>query len=72
MWSARSFTRRFKRTGWIYLSSATVQMIDASRARQQAMREIVSVYLQRIERDTRGLPIKLYPSGTGIPVSAIY
>jgi uncharacterized protein (DUF433 family) len=37
------------------------QMINASRAGQQAMKEIISVYLQRIERDTRGLPIRLYP-----------
>ena len=36
-------------------------MINASREGQQAMKEILSVYLQRIERDTRGLPIKLYP-----------
>lgn len=37
------------------------QMINASRQGQRAMKEIISVYLQRIERDTRGLPIKLYP-----------
>ena len=37
------------------------EMINASREGQQAMKEILSVYLQRIERDTRGLPIKLYP-----------
>jgi uncharacterized protein (DUF433 family) len=37
------------------------QMINASRAGQQAMKEIISVYLKRIERDTRGLPVKLYP-----------
>jgi uncharacterized protein (DUF433 family) len=36
-------------------------MIYASREGQQAMKEIISVYLQRIERDTRGLPVKLYP-----------
>lgn len=36
-------------------------MISASRAGQQAMKEIISVYLHRIERDTQGLPIKLYP-----------
>src|ERR1035441_9700829 len=36
-------------------------MINASREGQRAMKEILSVYLQRIERDTRGLPIKLYP-----------
>ena len=37
------------------------EMINASREGQQAMKEIISVYLQRIERDTKGLPIKLYP-----------
>ena len=37
------------------------EMINASREGQQAMKEILSVYLQRIERDTRGLPVKLYP-----------
>lgn len=37
------------------------QMINASRAGQQAMKDIVGVYLQRIERDSRGLPIKLFP-----------
>ena len=37
------------------------QMINASRAGQQAMKEIISAYLRRIERDTRGLPIRLYP-----------
>ena len=36
-------------------------LINASRAGQQAMKEILSVYLKRIERDAKGLPIKLYP-----------
>jgi uncharacterized protein (DUF433 family) len=36
-------------------------LINASREGQKAMKEIISVYLQRIERDTKGLPIKLYP-----------
>jgi uncharacterized protein (DUF433 family) len=36
-------------------------LINASREGQQAMKEIVSVYLKRIERDAKGLPIKLYP-----------
>ena len=36
-------------------------MINASREGQQALKEVISVYLRRIERDTRGLPIKLYP-----------
>lgn len=37
------------------------EVINASREGQQALKEIISVYLLRIERDTRGLPIKLYP-----------
>jgi uncharacterized protein (DUF433 family) len=36
-------------------------LINVSREGQQAMREIISVYLKRIERDAKGLPIKLYP-----------
>lgn len=36
-------------------------LINASREGQQAMKEIINVYLQRIERDTAGLPVKLYP-----------
>jgi uncharacterized protein (DUF433 family) len=36
-------------------------LINASRKGQQAMKEIISVYLRRIERDAKGLPIKLYP-----------
>ena len=37
------------------------QLITASREGQQAMKEIIGVYLKRIERDTKGLPVKLYP-----------
>lgn len=36
-------------------------LINASRKGQQAMKEIISVYLKRIERDAKGLPIRLYP-----------
>lgn len=36
-------------------------LINASREGQQAMKEIISVYLKRIERDAKGIPIKLYP-----------
>src|SRR5215467_1746687 len=36
-------------------------LINASREGQSAMKEIISVYLKRIERDAKGLPIKLYP-----------
>jgi uncharacterized protein (DUF433 family) len=37
------------------------ELINASREGQRAMKEIIGVYLKRIERDARGLPIKLYP-----------
>jgi uncharacterized protein (DUF433 family) len=37
------------------------ELINASRQGQQAIKQIVSAYLQRIERDSKGLPIKLYP-----------
>ena len=37
------------------------ELINASREGQHAMKEIIGVYLQRIEWDSKGLPIKLYP-----------
>jgi uncharacterized protein (DUF433 family) len=37
------------------------ELINASREGQRAMKEIIGVYLKRIERDAKGLPIKLYP-----------
>jgi uncharacterized protein (DUF433 family) len=37
------------------------ELINASREGQRAMKEILGVYLRRIERDTKGLPVKLYP-----------
>ncbi|MBV8816910.1 MAG: DUF433 domain-containing protein [Acidobacteriaceae bacterium] len=36
-------------------------LINVSREGQQGMKEIISVYLKRIERDAKGFPIKLYP-----------
>lgn len=36
-------------------------MINASREGQQAMKEILELYLQRIDRDPAGLPVRLYP-----------
>lgn len=36
-------------------------LIDASKAGQVAMQEVLAIYLQRIERDDTGLPIRLYP-----------
>lgn len=37
------------------------QLINISQAGQLAMQEILQAHLHRIERDTRGLPIRLYP-----------
>lgn len=36
-------------------------LINASREGQRAMKELIGVYLKRIERDAMGLPIKLFP-----------
>lgn len=37
------------------------ELISASREGQRAMKEIIGLYLQRIEWDAKGLPIKLFP-----------
>jgi uncharacterized protein (DUF433 family) len=37
------------------------EMINASREGQQAMKEIITVYLQRMERDPKGMPIRFFP-----------
>jgi uncharacterized protein (DUF433 family) len=37
------------------------ELINASREGQRAMKEIIGRYLQRIERYSKGFPIKLYP-----------
>lgn len=36
-------------------------LINASREGQHAMKEIIGVYLKRIDRDENGLPLRLYP-----------
>jgi uncharacterized protein (DUF433 family) len=36
-------------------------LINLTQAGQLAMREVVAAYLRRIERDAKGLPIRLYP-----------
>jgi uncharacterized protein (DUF433 family) len=37
------------------------ELMNASREGQREMKEIISVYLKRIERDAKGFPIKLHP-----------
>jgi uncharacterized protein (DUF433 family) len=37
------------------------QLIDVDKGGQLAMRAVIETYLRRVERDPRGVPIKLYP-----------
>jgi len=37
------------------------QLVNISRAGQIAMREVLSTALKRIERDTKGIPVRLFP-----------
>jgi len=37
------------------------ELINASREGQHGMKEIIGVYLKRIEWDSKGIPIRLYP-----------
>ncbi len=37
------------------------QLVNISRSGQNAMREILSSALQRIERDPKGIPVRLFP-----------
>lgn len=36
-------------------------LINASRDGQQAMKEVIGVYLKRIDWDAKGIPVRLYP-----------
>lgn len=36
-------------------------LLNVSRDGQRAMRDLIGMYLKRIERDAKGVPIKLYP-----------
>ena len=44
----------------LFIQKASL-LINLSQAGQVAMREIVTAYLRRVERDVKGLPIRLYP-----------
>jgi len=37
------------------------ELINASQDGQRAMKEMIGVYLKRIDRDSKGLPIRLFP-----------
>lgn len=44
--------------------------IDVSRGGQGAFRELIEVYLRRVERDDRGLPVRLFPFVRGRELTA--
>jgi uncharacterized protein (DUF433 family) len=51
----------FQTNGLDLFVERCADLINASRDGQRAMKEIMDVYLHRMERDAKGLPIKLYP-----------
>jgi hypothetical protein len=53
--------QRFQTDGLDLFVERYGDLINASRQGQRAMKEIIGVYLKRIERDADGLPVKLYP-----------
>jgi uncharacterized protein (DUF433 family) len=52
---------RFATDGVNLYIDHVAQLIDVGKDGQIAMREIMEAYLRRVERDPRGVPIKLYP-----------
>lgn len=53
--------QRFQTNGLDLFVEHYGDLINASREGQHTMKEIINVYLKRIERDATGFPIKLYP-----------
>ncbi len=54
-------SRKLETDGLDLLIEQYGQLINISQAGQTAMREIISAALRRINRDSDGIPIKLYP-----------
>jgi len=52
---------RFETNGLDLFIEKAGLLINLSQAGQLAMRDIVAAYLRRIERDVKGLPMRLYP-----------
>lgn len=61
---------RFQTDGLDLFIEKYGQLINVSRAGQMAMREILTAYLQRIDWDATGAPIRLYPYTTPQHLSA--
>lgn len=53
--------QRFETDGLDLFIERYGRLINVSRAGQMADRTLIEAYLRRIERDPRGIPIKLYP-----------
>lgn len=53
--------RQFETDGVDLFIRELDMLINASRRGQVAIRELVAAYLQRIERDAAGFPLRLYP-----------
>jgi uncharacterized protein (DUF433 family) len=52
---------QFETDGLDLFIQKAVLLINLSQAGQLAMRDIVAAYLRRVERDAKGLPVRLYP-----------
>ncbi len=52
---------QFETNGLDLFTQKAGLLINLSQAGQRAMRDIVAAYLKRVERDVKGLPIRLYP-----------
>jgi uncharacterized protein (DUF433 family) len=52
---------QFETDGLDFFVQKAGLLINLSQAGQLAMRDIVAAYLRRVERDVKGLPIRLYP-----------
>jgi uncharacterized protein (DUF433 family) len=52
---------RFATDGVDLFVEHLAELIDVDRGGQLAMREIIDAYLSRVERNPRGVPVKLYP-----------
>lgn len=53
--------RSFETDGLDLFTEHYGRLINVSREGQVMMRQVVAAYLRRVERDSRGIPIRLYP-----------
>jgi uncharacterized protein (DUF433 family) len=62
---------RFATDGINLYVEQIAQLVNVDRGGQLAMREIIDAYLRRVERGTKGIPIKLYPFTRKEPVTDV-